>query len=199
MRKKFFLLEISLFLGIPITVIGANNTTSLIPFPPAPQVRFQPPKDFKEAINRIKDYYILREILPPGTDFEKVKENLFGQYKSAVEKFIKENFSNKSFKASNLLKSQEKTSNFPFIEKNKEEVLPKDKESVSPTVSQSEEQTPTLSTSFSYKESESSVSQKTERGNNLGKAEEKSSFSFFVVGGVIFLILFGLGTWRLFK
>ena len=59
---------------------------------PPPQVKLNipPPQNEEEALDRIRDFLILRKIIPPGTSEESLKKQIFGEYKDLVEPYIEE-------------------------------------------------------------------------------------------------------------
>jgi len=66
-----------------------NNTKIIEKFtPPAPTIKIPPPKSLKEAIDRIPDYLIFKEIVPPVINQENLKRSFFGNYTNFIEKLL---------------------------------------------------------------------------------------------------------------
>jgi len=86
-KNPLFILLLFSFL-IPATNSFANR---LISSPPSTiHLKMPEPETKEEAIKRIPDFVVLNIILPPVIDREKLKEELFGNYKNYINKLIKE-------------------------------------------------------------------------------------------------------------
>jgi len=91
MKKILFLFVLLLlftFYSSSFTPVLASNQISR---PPSTiHLKLPEPENKEEAIKRIPDFIILNIILPPVIDREKLKEELFGNYKSYINELIKE-------------------------------------------------------------------------------------------------------------
>jgi len=87
--KKNLLFALLLFSLLIPSVSSFANT--LISSPPSTiHLKMPEPETKEEAISRIPDFVVLNIILPPVIDREKLKEELFGNYKNYINKLIKE-------------------------------------------------------------------------------------------------------------
>jgi hypothetical protein len=87
--KKNLLFALLLFSFLISPVNSFANR--LISSPPSTiHLKMPEPETKEEAIKRIPDFVVLNIILPPVIDREKLKEELFGNYKNYINKLIKE-------------------------------------------------------------------------------------------------------------
>ncbi|NPA14906.1 MAG: hypothetical protein GXN97_06965 [Aquificae bacterium] len=84
--KQVIISVLLLLAGFSFESVANSNGSNVTP--PQPVLNIPPPKNLKEALERIHDYLIFREIVPPIIDKEKLKRSFFGNYTDYIEKHI---------------------------------------------------------------------------------------------------------------
>jgi len=67
--------------------------------PPAPSLGIKPPKSLEEALKRIPDYLIFKQIVPPVISQDQLMKSFFGKYSDFIQKILEANQTKEAIEA----------------------------------------------------------------------------------------------------